>query len=50
MIGKTTFDVLCNLMAPAKLQEQSFEDIMKALLDHYEPQPLVISQRFNFNR
>ena len=49
-IGKNTFHVLRNLMAPAKLQDQSFEDIVKALLDHYEPKQLVIAERFNFNR
>ena len=49
-IGKNTFHMLRNLMAPAKLQDQSFEDIVKALLDHYEPKQLVIAERFNFNR
>ena len=35
-IGKSTFHVLRNLLEPAKLHDQSFSDIVKALLHHYE--------------
>ena len=45
-----TFQVLRSLMALTKLQEKSFNDVVKALLDHYEPKQLVISECFNFNR
>ena len=49
-LGKNTFKVLHNLVLPAKLQDQSLGDIVKVLSEHYEPKPLVISERFNFNR
>ena len=49
-IDKSTFHVLRNLLAPAKQSEQSFDDIVKALLDHFEPKPLVITERFHFNK
>ena len=49
-IGRSTFHVLRNLLAPAKLHDQSLDEIVKPLLDHYEPKPLVISERFNFNK
>ena len=39
-----------NLLAPAKLHAQSFDDIVNALLDNFEPKPLVISERFHFNK
>lgn len=48
-IGKSTFQVLRNLVIPAKLQDKSYDNIVKTLLDHYEPKPLVIAERFNFN-
>lgn len=37
-------------LAPAKLHDQSIGDIVKALLDHFEPKPLVILERFHFNK
>ena len=49
-IGKSTFQVLRNLVAPAKVKDKSFDQICEVLLRHYEPKPLVISERFNFNR
>ena len=49
-LGKTTFEVLRNLVTPAKLHDQSLEDIVTVLQQHFEPKPLVISERFNFNR
>ena len=50
VLCRSMFHVLCNLPAPAKLHEQSFDDIVRALLDHFQPKPLVISERFNFNK
>ena len=49
-IGRSTFQVLRNLVAPAKVRDLSFDEIADVLLKHYEPKPLVISERFNFNR
>ena len=39
-----TFQVHRNLMALTKLQEKSFDDVMKALLDHYEPKGYLNGQ------
>ena len=47
-LGKNTYEVLRNLVLPARLQDQSLGDIIKVLSEHYEPKPLVISERFNF--
>ena len=45
-IGRNTFHVVRNLLAPAKLHDQSLDDIVKALMDHFEPKLLVISSVF----
>ena len=49
-LGKNTFQVLRNLMLPEKVYGKSLDQVTKVLLNHYEPKPLVISERFNFNR
>ena len=50
ILGKNTFQVLRNLVAPAKVGDKTFPEIAEVLLHHYEPKPLVISERFNFHR
>ena len=49
-LGKSTYQVLRNLVAPAKVKDKTLEEITAVLLQHYEPKPLVISERFHFNR
>ena len=49
-LGKNTFQVLRNLVAPAKVGDKTFPEIAEVLLHHYEPKPLVISERFDFHR
>ena len=49
-LGKNTFQVLRNLMLPEKVYGKSLDIVMKDLLNHYEPMPLVISEHFNFNK
>ena len=49
-LGKNTFQVLRNLMLPEKVYGKSLGQVTKVLLNHCEPKPLVISERFNFNR
>ena len=41
-IGKSTFQVLRNLVAPAKVKDKTFDEIADVLLKHYEPKPLVM--------
>ena len=49
-LGKSTFQVLRNLVAPDKVKDKTFDDITAVLLQHYKLKPLVISECFNFNR
>ena len=48
-LGKNTFQVLRNLILPRKVYGKSQDQVTKVLLNHYDPKPLVISERFNFN-
>ena len=48
VIGPKVYGLLRGLMAPALPKEKSLKDLEKALKEHYEPQPLVIAERFHF--
>ena len=49
-IGGKTYSLLRNLLTPTLPKEKSFEDIVSTLKSHFEPKPLEIVERFNFNR
>ena len=49
-IDEETYAILRNLMAPTLSKEKTFDQIVKALADHFEPQRLVIAERFRFHR
>ena len=49
-IGKTTYAIIRNLMIPDKPAEKSLKDIIAVMEKHFEPKPLVISERFKFNK
>ncbi|XP_062604323.1 uncharacterized protein K02A2.6-like [Saccostrea cucullata] len=50
VVGPSTYGALKNLLQPALPKEKSFKDIVKTLTDYYMPKPLVISERFKFNK
>ena len=41
-VGSKTYNVLRDLLAPAKPSEVKLEELVKTLRDHYEPKPIVI--------
>ena len=47
--GPATFRLLRSLVLPVSLDEISFENLMKKMKEHREPQPSVIVRRFQFN-
>ena len=47
MIGPKTYGVLRNLLAPGRPQEYRYRDV---LTRNFEPQHIVIAERFNFYR
>ena len=49
-VGKKTYGLLRNLVAPDVPKDQTFERIQTALKHHFEPKPLVIAERFHFHQ
>ena len=50
LIGRNTYALLRNLVAPASPKDKSFKELTEQLTSHFEPKPLVIAERFNFYR
>jgi hypothetical protein len=48
-IGSETYSLLRNLVAPAKPADQSYDDLITHLKNHYEPAPQEISERYRFH-
>ena len=50
VIGGKTYALLRNLLSPTDPKTKSFDEIVAALKEHYEPKPLVIAERFHFHK
>ena len=50
VIGSKTYALLRSLTAPDMPSTKSLEALIDALMKHYEPKPLLIAERFHFNR
>ena len=50
VIGAKTYTLLRSLVAPALPQDKSFGELQQHLKHHFEPEPLVIAERFRFHR
>ena len=49
VIGKTNYQLLRNLLSPSTPGDKSFSELVDTLKGHFEPKPLVISERSNFH-
>ena len=49
MISPTRYKLLHSLVAPDKLGDKSFKDLVKKLTDYFNPTPSEIVQRFKFH-
>ena len=49
-VGAKTYALLRDLLAPTKPQEKTFAKLSSTLTNHYEPKPIVITERFHFHR
>jgi len=47
--GSKTYNLVCNLLAPARSSEKSYQELTELLKQHYNPRRSVIVQRFKFN-
>ena len=50
VIGAKTYETLRSLLAPERPRDKSCDELKAILLKHYDPQPLVIGERFRFYR
>lgn len=48
VIGAKTYETLRSLLAPERPRDQTYDQLVSALLKHYDPKPLVIGERFRF--
>ena len=49
LVGAPKYQLIRNLVAPRKLTERTFEELVKLVQGHYQPSPSLIVQRFKFN-
>lgn len=49
-MGGKTFNLLCSLVHPDKRGDNSYDDIVAILGNHYSPKPLIIAERFRFHK
>ena len=49
IVGGKTYQLIRNFLGPAKPTERSFDEIVEAVRNHYQPVPSVIVKRFNFH-
>ena len=49
VIGPTTYTLVRNLVSPAKPGEKSYDELVKALKDHFNPTPSETVQRSRFH-
>ena len=50
VIGSIIYALLSNLVAPSKPKEKNFSKFSEVLQRHFDPNPLVIAERFHFHR
>ena len=48
VVGRQHYSLLRDLVAPDKPEKKSLETLKGLLLKHYEPEPIVIAERFHF--
>ena len=47
--GMPTYQLMRNLVQPAKPKDKTFKELVEAVQNHKEPKPSVITKRFRFN-
>ena len=49
VIWGKVFSLLCDLLSPKKMDEKSLDNMAETMRSHFDPKPLVISDRFYFH-
>ncbi len=50
VLGSKTYLLLRNLLTPETPKDKTFDELVTVLKEHFEPKPLIISERFHFYR
>ena len=50
VMGEKPYELVHNLLAPAKPASKKYQDIMDAMTDHLHPKPLIIAELFKFHK
>jgi hypothetical protein len=50
VIGSKTYALLEDYLAPAKPKSKTLQELKDVLLNHFEPEPLLIAERFHFHK
>ena len=50
VLGSKTYLLLRNLLTPQTPKDKTFDELVTVLKEHFEPKPLIISERFHFYR
>ena len=48
--GPSTYQLIRNLLAPTKPNTKSFDELVKVVKDHHQPEPSVSVMRYEFNK
>ena len=49
IVGDKTYKLIRDLVAPDKLTDKSYQELVDLLTSHLDPKPSVIVERFKFN-
>ena len=49
LVGRSAYNLLRSLIAPAKPTDKTFGELVSVLTKHYSPKPTEVMQRFRFN-
>ena len=48
VVGATHYTLIRGLVSPELLKDKTFDELIDLLKKHYDPQPIVIAERFHF--
>ena len=48
VVGSTHYSLIRGLVSPSLPKDKSFEELVEILKKHYDPEPIVIAERFHF--
>ena len=50
VLGSTHYTLLRGLVSPELLKDKSYDELVELLKKHYDPEPIIIAERFHFYR